>query len=78
MCVYVCGVVLQTIMCVYASGVCCPAGNHPLDPDAFHPMTFSSVKLPGSSRSQGLLLSTPPDPAWLNEGDCADKAWNLT
>eukprot|EP00775_Hariotina_reticulata_P007195 gene7195-7409_t len=53
-------------------------GNHPLDPDAFHPMTFSSVKLPGSSRSQGLLLSTHPDPSWMNEGDCADKAWNLT
>jgi hypothetical protein len=35
---------------------------------------FSGVQLPGSDRDAGLLLSTPPDPAWLNEGDCGDKA----
>jgi hypothetical protein len=52
-------------------------GNHPKDPDAFHPVFISGVKLPGTDREAGLLLSTPPDPAWLNEGDCGDKAWDL-
>lgn len=59
--------------------VCVCVGNHPLDPDAFHPMFFSDSRvLPAADRDAGLLLSTPPDPAWLNEGDCGDKAWNTT